>query len=336
MGTPPGGHRRRRRLGPRLPARAGDGRPALPAAGRRRHRALRWRAPPGRAVQAAAAEARPAAARRAHQPPRRRERAVARAAPREVRRRRRRRHPRPVLPGQRRRSGSSSSTAAAPTPTRATTRPTWRRRQTRSRSRARRTPSWPSGSRTSSSGCGPTPRAGRPSRKARLARYEEMAAEADRTRKLDFEEIQIPPGPRLGSVGHRGQRTSPRASATGCSSTTCRSRCRATASSASSAPTASARPRCSRRIVGLEEPDGGAVKIGETVKISYVDQSRGGLDPKKNLWETVSDGPRLHQGRPGRDPVARLRRRSSASRAPTSRSRPACSPAASATGSTWR
>ena len=139
MGQPAGGDRRRRRVGPRLPARAGDGRAALPAAGRRRHGALRRRAPPGRAVQAAAEQARPAAARRAHQPPGRRERAVARAAPGDVRRRRARRHPRPVLPGQRGRSGSSSSTAAAPTPTRATTRPTWRRSRSACRSRARRT-----------------------------------------------------------------------------------------------------------------------------------------------------------------------------------------------------
>ena len=101
-GQAPGGHRPRRRVGPRLPARAGDGRPALPAAGRRRHHPLRWRAPPRRPVQAAAAEARPAAPRRAHQPPRRRVGAVARAAPRGLPRRRHRRHPRPLLPRQRR------------------------------------------------------------------------------------------------------------------------------------------------------------------------------------------------------------------------------------------
>ena len=102
-GPAPGGHRRRRRLGPGLPARAGDGRPALPAAGRRRHRALRRRAPPRRAVQAAAPEARPAAPRRAHEPPRRRVGPLARAAPRGLPRRRRRGHARPVLHGQRRR-----------------------------------------------------------------------------------------------------------------------------------------------------------------------------------------------------------------------------------------
>ena len=143
--------------------------------------------------------------------------------------------------------------------------------------------------------------------KARLARYEEMAAEADRTRKLDFEEIQIPPGPRLGSTVidvdnlTQGLRRPDR------SSTACPSRCRATASSGSSARTASARRRCSRRSSGWRSADAGTVKVGETVKISYVDQSRAGLDPTKNLWETVSGRPRLHQGRQRRDPLARLR-----------------------------
>jgi ATP-binding cassette ChvD family protein len=125
--------------------------------------------------------------------------------------------------------------------------------------------------------------------KARLSRYEEMAAEADRTRKLDFEEIQIPPGPRLGSTvievnnlqkGYDGRVliddlsfTLPRngivgvIGANGVGKTT-----------------------LFKTIVGLETPDEGNVKIGETVKISYVDQSRSGLDPTKNLWETVSDG----------------------------------------------
>ena len=99
-----------------------------------------------------------------------------------------------------------------------------------------------------------------------------------------------PAGPAPGHRRSSRSRTSRRASATACSSTACPSPCRATASSASSAPTASARPPCSRRSSGFEEPDAGEVKVGETVKISYVDQSRGGLDPKKNLWEIVSDG----------------------------------------------
>lgn len=75
-----------------------------------------------------------------------------------------------------------------------------------------------------------------------------------------------------------------------CSSTTYRSPCRATASWASSAPTVWARPRCSKTIVGLEPLTSGELEVGETVKISYVDQNRSGIDPDKNLWEVVSDG----------------------------------------------
>jgi ATP-binding cassette ChvD family protein len=125
--------------------------------------------------------------------------------------------------------------------------------------------------------------------KARLQRYEEMAAEADRTRKLDFEEIQIPPGPRLGSTVIEvddlkkgfGERvliddlsfTLPRNGIVGVIG-----------------PNGVGKTTLFKTIVGLEEPDEGGVKIGETVKIAYVDQARAGLDPKKNLWETVSDG----------------------------------------------
>jgi ATP-binding cassette ChvD family protein len=125
--------------------------------------------------------------------------------------------------------------------------------------------------------------------KARLSRYEEMAAEADRTRKLDFDEIQIPPGPRLGNTvievndlqkGFDGRVlidnlsfTLPRNGIVGVIG-----------------PNGVGKTTLFKTIVGLEEPDEGNVKIGETVKISYVDQGRSGLDPKKNLWETVSDG----------------------------------------------
>ena len=126
--------------------------------------------------------------------------------------------------------------------------------------------------------------------KSRLARYEEMAAEADRTRKLDFEEIQIPPGPRLGSVvievkdlhkgfDERGTLISglsfslPRNGIVGVIG-----------------PNGVGKTTLFKTIVGLEDADAGEVKVGETVKISYVDQSRGGIDPKKSLWEVVSDG----------------------------------------------
>jgi ATP-binding cassette ChvD family protein len=125
--------------------------------------------------------------------------------------------------------------------------------------------------------------------KARLARYEEMAAEAERTRKLDFEEIQIPPGPRLGQIvidaknleKGFGERqlingltfTLPRNGIVGVIG-----------------PNGVGKTTLFKTIVGLEPLDGGDLKIGETVEISYVDQTRGGIDPNKSLWEVVSDG----------------------------------------------
>ena len=125
--------------------------------------------------------------------------------------------------------------------------------------------------------------------KARLARYEEMAAEADKMRKLDFDEIQIPPGPRLGNVVVEvenlvkgfGDRilidnlsfTLPRNGIVGVIG-----------------PNGAGKTTLFKTILGLEKADSGTVKIGETVKIAYVDQSRGGIDPNKSLWEVVSDG----------------------------------------------
>jgi ATP-binding cassette ChvD family protein len=125
--------------------------------------------------------------------------------------------------------------------------------------------------------------------KARLARYEEMAAEADKARKLDFDEIQIPPGPRLGSIvieakklekGFDGRDlinnlsfTLPPNGIVGVIG-----------------PNGVGKTTLFKTIVGLEPLDSGELKIGETVKISYVDQTRSNLDPNKNLWEVVSDG----------------------------------------------
>ena len=125
--------------------------------------------------------------------------------------------------------------------------------------------------------------------KARLARYEEMAAEADRTRKLDFEEIAIPPGPRLGStvidVDNLTKGFGDRTLIEGLSFTLPRNGIVGVIG-----PNGVGKTTLFKTIVGLEEADSGTVKVGETVKISYVDQSRSGLDPTKNLWETVSDG----------------------------------------------
>ncbi|CAA9330921.1 MAG: Energy-dependent translational throttle protein EttA [uncultured Friedmanniella sp.] len=133
------------------------------------------------------------------------------------------------------------------------------------------------------------PKARQAKNKARLARYEEMAAEADRNRKLDFEEINIPAGPRLGSTVLDGDKlvkgfgdrllfdglsfNLPRAGIVGVVG-----------------PNGVGKSTLFRMIVGEETPDDGELRLGETVKYSYVDQSRSGLDPKKNVWELVSDG----------------------------------------------
>ena len=125
--------------------------------------------------------------------------------------------------------------------------------------------------------------------KARLARYEEMAAEADKTRKLDFEEIQIPMGPRLGNivveVDHLKKGFGERLLIDDLSFTLPRNGIVGVIG-----PNGAGKTTLFKTILGLEAPDEGNVKIGETVKISYVDQSRGGIDPKKSLWEVVSDG----------------------------------------------
>jgi ATP-binding cassette ChvD family protein len=125
--------------------------------------------------------------------------------------------------------------------------------------------------------------------KARLARYEEMAAEADKMRKLDFEEIQIPPGPRLGNVVVEVENLvkgfGDRVLIDGLSFTLPRNGIVGVIG-----PNGAGKTTLFKTILGLESADSGSVKIGETVKIAYVDQSRGGIDPKKSLWEVVSDG----------------------------------------------
>jgi ATP-binding cassette ChvD family protein len=124
--------------------------------------------------------------------------------------------------------------------------------------------------------------------RSRLDRYEEMAAEADKHRKLDFEEIQIPPGPRLGSVVVDVDKLSKgfdgRVLIDGLSFDLPRNGIVGVIG-----PNGVGKTTLFKTIVGLEQPDGGTVKIGETVKLSYVDQNRAGIDPKKTVWEVVSD-----------------------------------------------
>ena len=125
--------------------------------------------------------------------------------------------------------------------------------------------------------------------KARLARYEEMAAEAERTRKLDFEEIQIPPGPRLGNLVIEAENLrkgfDDRVLIDGLTFSLPRNGIVGVIG-----PNGVGKSTLFKTIVGLEPLDGGELKIGDTVKISYVDQSRGGIDPEKTLFEVVSDG----------------------------------------------
>ena len=125
--------------------------------------------------------------------------------------------------------------------------------------------------------------------KARLSRYEEMAAEAEKTRKLDFEEIQIPPGPRLGNVVIEAKNLKKgfgdRTLIDGLSFSLPRNGIVGVIG-----PNGVGKTTLFKTIVGLEPLDGGELKVGETVKLSYVDQSRGGIDPNQTLWEVVSDG----------------------------------------------
>ncbi|WP_410615099.1 energy-dependent translational throttle protein EttA [Amycolatopsis sp. lyj-109] len=124
--------------------------------------------------------------------------------------------------------------------------------------------------------------------RSRLDRYEEMAAEADKHRKLDFEEIQIPPGPRLGNVVVEVEKLQKgfdgRVLIDGLSFDLPRNGIVGVIG-----PNGVGKTTLFKTIVGLEEADAGEVKIGETVKLSYVDQNRGGIDPKKTVWQVVSD-----------------------------------------------
>ena len=125
--------------------------------------------------------------------------------------------------------------------------------------------------------------------RARLQRYEEMAAEAERSRKLDFEEIQIPAGPRLGSVvvevSHLDKGFDNRLLIKDLSFTLPRNGIVGVIG-----PNGVGKTTLFKTIVGIERPDSGMVRVGETVKLSYVDQERAGIDPSKTVFEVVSDG----------------------------------------------
>jgi len=134
-----------------------------------------------------------------------------------------------------------------------------------------------------------SPKAKQTKSKARLSRYEEMAAEADKTRRLDFEEIQIPPGPRLGDIVIDAKNISKgfedRPLFSGLSFTLPRNGIVGIIG-----PNGVGKSTLFKCIIGMQKLDSGDLKIGETVSISYVDQSREGIDPDKPLWEVVSGG----------------------------------------------
>jgi ATP-binding cassette ChvD family protein len=133
------------------------------------------------------------------------------------------------------------------------------------------------------------PKARQAKSKSRLARYEELATEAERSRRVDLQEINIPAGPRLGDIvleaqglgkGFGGRLlmhdvsfTLPRAGIVGVVG-----------------PNGVGKTTLFKMVTAEESPDTGDIKIGDTVKLSYVDQARGGLDSKKNVWQLVSDG----------------------------------------------
>ena len=134
-----------------------------------------------------------------------------------------------------------------------------------------------------------SPKARQAKNKARLARYEEMEAEARASQKLDYTDIRIPVGPRLGAkvlvAEHLHKEFDGRVLIDDLSFTLPRNGIVGVIG-----PNGVGKSTLFKCICGLEELSGGTLEIGETVKISYVDQNREGIDPDKNLWEVVSDG----------------------------------------------
>ncbi len=134
-----------------------------------------------------------------------------------------------------------------------------------------------------------SPKARQAKNKARLARYEEMEAEARASQKLDWTDIRIPVGPRLGSkvleAHHLHKEFDGRVLIDDLSFTLPRNGIVGVIG-----PNGVGKTTLFKTIVGLEPLTSGELEVGETVKISYVDQNRSGIDPDKNLWEVVSDG----------------------------------------------
>ena len=299
--------------------------------------ALRRRAPPRGAVPAAAARTRPAAARRAHQPPRRRVGGVARALPARLPRHRRGHHPRPLLPRQRGRLDPRARPRQGH-PLRGQLLRLARAEAGAPRARRRR----PESARASAPSqhelewVRMAPKARQAKGKARLAAYEQAARRVQGRRGPRRQARDLHPVRATASATWSSRpSTSPRASATGCSSRTSPSRCPRPASSASSAPTAPARPPCSGCSPASEEPDDGAHQ-GRAHRRARLRR------PEPRRPRRRQDRLRGDHRRPRRPRASAAARstagptwRRSTSRAPTSRRRSACSPAASATACTW-
>ena len=134
-----------------------------------------------------------------------------------------------------------------------------------------------------------SPKARQAKNKARLERYEQMEAEARAYKKVDFTDIHIPVGPRLGSVvleaEHLHKEFDGRVLIEDLSFSLPRNGIIGIIG-----PNGVGKSTLLKCVVGLEELSGGSLKVGETVKISYVDQNRAGIDPDKKLWELVGDG----------------------------------------------
>ena len=333
-----GEDRGRRRVGPQAHRRDRHGRAAPARRRRRRHHALRWRAPPRRAVPPAAVAARPAAARRAHQPPRRRVGGVARALPAGLRRHRRRHHPRSLLPRQRRRVDPRArprpghplrgqllelARAEAGAPRARRSKPDVKR-AAHARARARvgahgaRRPARPRARPASppTRSCWPSPTP-RPTASATSSRSSSRRASASATSSSRPSDLTKGFGD-------------------GCSSTTSRFSLPKAGIVGVIGANGAGKTTLFRMITGQRgSPTAGELRIGPTVELAYVDQSRDSLDADKTVYEEITDGHDDHHARQPRDARPGLRARRSTSRAPTSRRRSACCPAASATACTW-